>query len=101
VIPGLDVGLDAYYKMKRNLLDEGQFGEALVFSPFNYRYGRGYGIEANSSYHNGPLAVYANVAYGEEKGKDVASSQFFFGADELAYIHNQSMVSASCGPAST
>ncbi|NWM59897.1 TonB-dependent receptor, partial [Escherichia coli] len=24
--PGLKVGIDAYYKIKRNLLDEGQFG---------------------------------------------------------------------------
>ena len=91
LLPGLDVGLDSYYKIKRNLLDEGQFGESLVTSPFNYRFGRAYGIEATSSYHNGPISLYANVAYGEEKGKDIVSSQFFFGADELAYIHNHSI----------
>jgi outer membrane receptor protein involved in Fe transport len=91
VIPGLDLGLDTYYKMKRNLIDEGQFGESLVQSPFNYRFGRAYGVEATSSYHNGPLSLYSNVAYGEEKGKDIVSSQFFFGADELAYIHNHSI----------
>jgi outer membrane receptor protein involved in Fe transport len=91
VLPGLDVGLDTYYKMKRNLLDEGQFGESLVQSPFNYRFGRAYGIEATGSYHNGPLGLYANVAYGQEKGKDIVSSQFFFGADELAYIHNHAI----------
>jgi outer membrane receptor protein involved in Fe transport len=91
ILPGLDVGLDTYYKMKRNLLDEGQFGESLVVSPFNYRFGRAYGVEATSSYHNGPLGLYANVAYGEEKGKDIVSSQFFFSAAELAYIHNHSI----------
>jgi hypothetical protein len=91
VLPGLDVGLDAYYKIKRNLLDEGQFGESLVYSPFNYRFGRAYGIEANASYHNGPFGAYANVAYGQEKGKDIVSSQFFFAADELAYIHNKAI----------
>ena len=91
ILPGLDVGLDSYYKMKRNLIDEGQFGESLVQSPFNYRFGRAYGIEATSSYHNGPLGLYANVAYGEEKGKDIVSSQFFFAADELAYIHNHAI----------
>ncbi|MDB5397416.1 MAG: TonB-dependent receptor [Rhodospirillales bacterium] len=91
VLPGLDVGLDAYYKVKRNLLDEGQFGESLVLSPFNYRFGRAYGIEATSSYHNGPFGAYANVAYGQEKGKDIVSSQFFFGADELAFIHNKAI----------
>jgi len=91
ILPGLDVGLDTYYKMKRNLIDEGQFGESLVQSPFNYRFGRAYGIEATSSYHNGPLGLYANAAYGEEKGKDIVSSQFFFAPAELAYIHNNAI----------
>ncbi len=91
VIPGLDLGLDTYYKMKRNLIDEGQFGESLVQSPFNYRYGRAYGIEATGSYHNGPFGAYANVAYGRERGKDIVSSQFFFAADELAYIHTHAI----------
>ncbi len=77
--------------MKRILLDEGQFGESLVVSPFNYRFGRAYGVELTSSYHNGPFGAYANVAYGEEKGKDIISSQFFFNAAELAYIHNNAI----------
>jgi outer membrane receptor protein involved in Fe transport len=91
VLPGLDGGLDAYYKIKRNLIDEGQFGESLVQSPFNYRFGRAYGVEFTSSYHNGPFGAYANVAYGQEKGKDIVSSQFFFSAAELAYIHNHAI----------
>jgi outer membrane receptor protein involved in Fe transport len=91
LLPGLDVGLDTYYKIKRNLIDEGQFGESLIYSPFNYRFGRAYGIEATSSYHNGPFGAYANVAYGQEKGKDIVSSQFFFAPDELAYIHNHAI----------
>jgi outer membrane receptor protein involved in Fe transport len=92
VIPGLDLGLDTYYKIKRNLIDEGQFGESLVQSPFNYRFGRAYGVEATASYHNGPFGAYANVAYGEERGKDIVSSQFFFSAAELAYIHNHAIL---------
>jgi outer membrane receptor protein involved in Fe transport len=91
VIPGLDLGLDTYYKMKRNMIDEGQFGESLVESPFNYRYGRAYGVELTGSYHNGPFGAYTNLAYGEEKGKDIVSSQFFFAADELAFIRNQAI----------
>jgi outer membrane receptor protein involved in Fe transport len=91
ILPGLDVGLDTYYKIKRNLLDEGQFGESLVQSPFNYRFGRAYGIEATGSYHNGPFGAYTNVAYGQEKGKDIVSSQFFFASNELAFIHNNAI----------
>jgi outer membrane receptor protein involved in Fe transport len=91
VIPGLDLGFDAYYKMKRHLLDEGQFGESLIFSPFNYNYGRAYGIEATGSYHNGPVSLYTNVAYGQEKGKNIISSQFFFAPEELAFIRNSAI----------
>jgi outer membrane receptor protein involved in Fe transport len=91
VLPGLDLGIDTYYKIKRNLIDEGQFGESLVQSPFNYAFGRAYGVELTGSYHNGPFGAYANVAYGEEKGKDIVSSQFFFSPAELAYIQNHAI----------
>lgn len=91
IIPGLDLGLDAYYKVKRNLLDDGQFGESLIVSPFNYRFGRAYGIELTSSYHNGPFGAYANVAYGQEKAKDIVSSQFFFSQAELNYIQGHAI----------
>jgi outer membrane receptor protein involved in Fe transport len=85
---GLKVGLDAYYKKKRNLLDEGQFGSALILSPFNYAKGYAWGIEASGNYTHGPIDLYANLARGQEKGKDIVSSQYFFAPDELAYIAN-------------
>lgn len=84
--PGLKVGLDAYYKIKRNLLDEGQFGPSLVLSPFNYAKGYAWGVELTTNYTHGPLDLYANVARGQEKGKAIVSSQYFFAPDELAYI---------------
>ena len=43
--PDFQVGLDGYYKIARNQLDEGQFGQALIFSPFNYAKGEIYGAE--------------------------------------------------------
>ncbi|WP_137861694.1 MULTISPECIES: TonB-dependent receptor [unclassified Sphingomonas] len=84
--PGLKVGIDAYYKIKRNLLDEGQFGPSLVLSPFNYAKGYAWGVELTANYTHGPLDLYANVARGEEKGRDIVSSQYFFAQDELDYI---------------
>jgi len=80
------LGIDAYYKIKRNLLDEGQFGPSLVLSPFNYAKGYAWGTEVTASYTKGPLDLYANVARGQEKGKDIVSSQYFFAPDEIAYI---------------
>lgn len=84
--PHVTLSLDAYYKHKRNLIDEGQFGEALVLSPFNYRNGYNYGIELGSNYRRGPLSLYANIAAAEQRGSDLVSNQFFFGANELDYI---------------
>lgn len=88
VLPGLKFGLDAYYKIKRNLLDEGQFGPSLVLSPFNYAKGYAWGVELSANYTRGPVDLYANLARGEEKGRNIVSSQYFFAPDELAYIAN-------------
>lgn len=88
VLPGLKIGLDAYYKIKRNLLDEGQFGPSLVLSPFNYAKGYAWGVELSANYTKGPVDLYANVARGREKGRNIVSSQYFFAQDELDYISN-------------
>ncbi|WP_293882954.1 TonB-dependent receptor [Sphingomonas sp.] len=87
--PGLTVGLDTYYKIKRNLLDDGQFGSSLVLSPFNYAKGYAWGVELRSAYTHGPLSLYANVARGKEKGKNIISSQYFFAREELNSIASQ------------
>jgi outer membrane receptor protein involved in Fe transport len=86
IAPGFTVGLDGYYKIKRNLLDEGQFGEAVVLSPFNYAQGYAWGIEVTTAYHSGPLTIYGNATRGQEQGCNIVSSQFFFAPDDLAYI---------------
>ena len=85
---GFKLALDSYYKIKRNLLDEGQFGSALVLSPYNYAKGYAWGVELSGNYTRGPFDLYANLACGVEKGKNIISSQYFFAPDELAYISN-------------
>jgi len=85
---GLKLAVDAYFKRKKNLLDEGQFCSAVVLSPFNYGKGYAWGVELSGNYTHGPIDLYANVARGQEKGKDIISAQYFFAPDELAYIQN-------------
>jgi outer membrane receptor protein involved in Fe transport len=80
------IGLDAYYKKSTNLLDEGQFGSALIFTPFNYQYGRVYGLEFTANYKQDNVSAYLNLAYSRAQGKQIDSAQFNFDADELAYI---------------
>ena len=82
----LTLGLDAYLSQTRNLLDEGQFGTALIFSDFNYRYGRSQGIEFTANWQRGPLRAYFNLAGNAARGKRVASGQYNFAAAELAFI---------------
>lgn len=89
VLPGLHVGLDAYYKQATNLIDEGQFGAPIILSAFNYAKGQVHGYEASASYDHGPLSLYANLAWSRAIGKDIVSSQFDFSADDLAYISNR------------
>jgi outer membrane cobalamin receptor len=80
------IGLDAYYRSVRNLQDEGQFGNALIFSAFNYAEGRIYGTELTASYRDDHLSVYSNLAYSSARGRNVVTGQFNFDDDELAYI---------------
>ena len=50
VLPGLDVGVDAYYKDARDMLDDGQFGQAVVLTQFNYARGYSEGGEFKLKY---------------------------------------------------
>ncbi|TXD57741.1 TonB-dependent receptor [Ralstonia sp. TCR112] len=84
----LTLGLDAYYRDVRHLQDEGQFGNALLYSAFNYERGRIYGLEGSANYRNGNFGAYLNLAVSRAQGKGIETGQFNFDADELAYINN-------------
>jgi len=110
----LDLGLDAYYKIATDLLDNGQFGQALVLNAFNYAEGVSQGVEFSAKYRNGNFQAYGNLAVGQEKATNVVSNQFLFdnatplanlgGLTELQYLdshwiytdHNQ-LVTGSAG----
>ena len=110
----LDLGVDAYYKIATDLLDNGTFGQALVLSGFNYAKGINEGIEFSAKYTNGSFQAYGNLALGQEKATQVVSNQYLFdnvtpladlgGLTEFQYInthwiytdHNQ-FVTASAG----
>jgi outer membrane receptor for Fe3+-dicitrate len=82
------VGLDSFYKMSKNLIDEGQFGAPIILTPFNYAVGRQYGAEATLNYQNENFTAYANASYERAVGKNIVSSQFQFDPGDLAYIAN-------------
>lgn len=88
VTPNLNLGLDTYYKYVTNLLDEGQFGSALLFTPFNYAEGKIYGTEFTANYHLNSFSSYFNLARSTAMGKDIISAQYNFSPTELSYIAN-------------
>ncbi|GAC1326747.1 MAG: hypothetical protein NVS3B11_23860 [Collimonas sp.] len=82
----LTLGLDGYYKKVKNLLDEGQFGSALLFTPFNYAQGKVYGLELTLNYRKDNLGAYLNLARATALGKNIVSGQYNFSQDKLDYI---------------
>jgi hypothetical protein len=86
IVPGLTVGLDGYYKLARNLIDEGQFGAPIILTAFNYAKAYVAGAVLTISYDQGPWLIYGNAAYSRAMGNDITSAQFNFKPDELAYI---------------
>ncbi|HYI84462.1 MAG TPA: TonB-dependent receptor, partial [Acetobacteraceae bacterium] len=89
VTPAWTLGVDAYYKDVRDLLDFGQFGGALIFTPINYRQGKVYGVEFSTTYRADPVLLYGNLALSRSVGRDIRSAQFNFEPEELAYIRNK------------
>jgi outer membrane receptor protein involved in Fe transport len=110
----LELGVDAYYKIATDLIDNGQFGQALVLSAFNYARGYNEGIEFKTKFTSGNFQAYGNVAVAQQRANDPVSNQFLFdnttplatlgGLTELQYLqthfiytdHNQ-FVTASAG----
>jgi hypothetical protein len=74
----LDLGMDVYYKLATDLIDNGLFGQALVLSAFNYAQGVVEGIEFTAKFHSGPFQAYANLALGRETATNVVSNQYLF-----------------------
>jgi outer membrane receptor protein involved in Fe transport len=84
--PELEAGLDVYYKRARNLLDDGQFGQAYVQTAFNYDRADNTGVELKSLFHRGDFRAYANLAWARQRGTQITSNQFLFDPDEIGYI---------------
>jgi outer membrane receptor protein involved in Fe transport len=56
------------------LLDDGQFGAALVLDGFNYAKAYNEGIEIKADYNVGNLRAYGNIAIAQQKGTDIVWS---------------------------
>jgi outer membrane receptor protein involved in Fe transport len=97
VLPGLDVGADAYYKIATDMIDDGQFGQAVVLTQFNYAEGYSEGLELKGRYQNDGFYAYANFSANRTEAKDVVSNQYLFDDPvEFAYIANNYHFTDDC-----
>jgi outer membrane receptor protein involved in Fe transport len=74
----LELGVDAYYKIATDLIDNGLFGQALVLSAFNYARGYNEGIEFKGKYTNGNFQLYGNLSVAQQRANDPVSNQYLF-----------------------
>jgi outer membrane receptor protein involved in Fe transport len=84
----LTLGIDGYYREIRHLQDEGQFGNALIYSAFNFAQGRIYGVDLSANYKDKAFSAYLNLGFAHARAKQIETGQFNFDDDELAYIQS-------------
>jgi opacity protein-like surface antigen/outer membrane receptor protein involved in Fe transport len=86
--PSLELGGSIYYKNARDLLDDGQFGQAYVLTAFNYDRAYNYGAELKLRFRYEGFSADTSWAYGVQRAKGVVSNQTLFSPDDLVYIQN-------------
>ena len=84
--PSLEVGANVYYKRAKDLLDDGQFGQAYVLTAFNYEKAENYGLELSARFRMGNFSADTNWAFARQHGNTIASNQSLFSQDDLDYI---------------
>ena len=90
--PAISLSEDNFFELTRHYLDTGQFGVVPIFAPFNYQHGYIWGTEFAAAYKTDSLSLYANVTIGRNMQKGVATGQFNFDPNELAYINHHYIV---------
>jgi outer membrane receptor protein involved in Fe transport len=91
ITPAWQITGDTFCKLAKNLLDDGQFGSAVILNNFNYSSGTVYGAELSSTYKKGPFSAYGNYSYVQTWVRDFDSVENEFPDNELAYLTTNHM----------
>ncbi len=83
--PDLEAGLDAYYKIATDLLDDGQFGQTMLVTQFNFARGYSEGIEGKFKYTQGDFTARGSLAFNITRAIDPVSNQYLYN-DPAEYI---------------
>lgn len=81
----LTLGVDAYSRSARNLIQERELGASRIVTSYNLGRGRLRGIELTSTYSDGPVSLWANLAVAKGTGRRIVSDEEDFTAAQLAY----------------
>ncbi len=76
--PAWQVNVDGFYKDAKDLNDLGQFGNAIILSPYSYHRGYVVGSELSTTYKQDGLSLFGNFAYVLTGAHNVNSSQYQF-----------------------
>ncbi len=79
---------DAYFQEIEDVLDDGQFGNARVLTPFNYKHGKEYGLNISLSKMKKNYGAYLNFAYSVARAEDDIDQQYNFTKNQLQYLQN-------------
>jgi len=82
----LEVGGRVYYKWARDLIDDGQFGQAYTLTAFNYARGENYGTELTLRFRYGGFSADTSWAYALQHATQVVSNQTLFSVPALLYL---------------
>ena len=85
------LSIDGFYKQAKQLVDLGQFGDALILSPYNYHSGTVAGAELSGVYKAGGFSGFANFSWVKTLAHDIDTQQFPFASDELAFINDHNI----------
>jgi outer membrane receptor protein involved in Fe transport len=91
ITPAWQVTGDSFCKLARNLLDDGQFGSAVILDNFNYTSGTVYGAELSSAFKRGPFSAYANYSYVQTWARNIDSVENEIPNNELASLASSPM----------
>ncbi|MBL6665199.1 MAG: TonB-dependent receptor [Rickettsiales bacterium] len=86
--PSLTLALDGFYKKSKNYLDEHQFGNSRLYSPFNYGKAKSYGLEFKADYKKEDWMAYLNFSAQRVQARNINSAQYIVHEEEYEYAHN-------------
>jgi outer membrane receptor protein involved in Fe transport len=86
LLPGLTVGLDGYYKIATDLIDDGQFGQAVVLTQFNWARGYSEGAEAKLKYKSGNFTAYGAFAFNITRATDAVANQYLLDQETYNFL---------------